>query len=183
MFRRDLLDQIGGLDVTFEQAIDLDFICRCAVARGMIVCPTPYAILTIGHDHLSKRLYSPATHAGFWLRVIARHESASWAGREAQEAFSVARSWISRKILKDAIEAAVAGHDSQALEAAACLKQSFAMDGAPLLLKIMTAESAMGEALRSGYRLLHSTSRAIRSPLRRYIHRRDMHSVTTALAL
>ena len=183
MFRRDLLDRIGGLDVTFEQAIDLDFICRCAVARGMIVCPTPYAILTVGHDHLSKRLYSPATHAGFWLRVIGRHESASWAGREAHEAFSAARSWISRKVLKDAVEAAVAGRSSQALEAAACLKQSFAMDGAPLLLKMMTAESAVGEALRSGYRLLHSTSRAIRSPLRRYIHRRDMRSVTTALTL
>lgn len=102
---------------------------------------------------------------------------------EAREAFSAARSWISRKVLKDAIEAAVADRNGEALEAAACLKQSFAMDGAPLLLKMMTAESALGEALRGSYRLLHSTSRAIRSPLRRYMHRRHLRSVTTALAL
>jgi glycosyltransferase involved in cell wall biosynthesis len=183
VFRQSMLDRVGGIDVSFEHAIDLDFICRYSVNCGMIVCPVPYAVLTIGHDHLSKQLYSPATHAGHWLRILDRYEFAPWINDEACEGFACARAWIGRKIFKNAIDAAASSRNEQALAAAACLKESFAMSKAPLLLGLMTADTALGEALRGIYRSLHSSVRVIRSPIRRYLHKQDIRSVTAALAL
>jgi len=69
------------------------------------------------------------------------------------------------------------------LEAAACLQKSFAMASAPWLLKLMTSGSVCGEVLRSVYRLIHSSGRAIKSPIRRYRHKHDMPSIEAALAL
>jgi glycosyltransferase involved in cell wall biosynthesis len=183
MFRQSSLAKIGSVDTSFEHAIDLDFICRYSVESGMLVCPVPYAILTLGHDHLSKQLYSPATHAGHWLRILDRYNSAPWIDDEAREVFAAARAWIGRKIFRNAIDAAASSHNAQALAAAVCLKESFAMTHAPLLLRLMTADSALGEALRGAYRSLHSSVRAIRSPIRRYLHKDDLRSVTSALAL
>jgi glycosyltransferase involved in cell wall biosynthesis len=182
LFRQSALERVGGIDVSFEHAIDLDFICRYTVNSGMIVRPVPYAVLTLGHDHLSKQLYSPATHAGHWLRILNRYEFAPWIDEEAREVFASARSWIGRKIFKNAIDAAASSRNANALSAAACLKESFAMPSAPLLLRLMTADSALGEVLRGTYRSLHSSVHAIRSPIRRYLHKHDMRSVIAALA-
>ncbi|HEX4210220.1 MAG TPA: glycosyltransferase [Candidatus Binataceae bacterium] len=183
IFRHSALGQVGQIDTSFEHAIDLDFICRYAVSCGMIVCPVPYAILTLGHDHLSKQLYSPATHARHWLRILDRYQLAPWIDDEAREVFAGARAWIGRKVFKNAVDAAASSHSTQALEAAACLKESFAMPTAPFLLKLMTADSAWGEAMRSAYRLLRSSERAVRAPLRQYLHKQDIRSVAAALAL
>jgi glycosyltransferase involved in cell wall biosynthesis len=183
MFSRAVLDQIGGLDAGFENAIDLDFICRCAVEFDIIVDPVAYAVLTIGHDHLSKQMYSPARHAAYWLRILERYESADWVDDSAREAFGAARKRIGRKVFKNAIEAAASYRSSLALEAASCLKDSFSIHSAPLLLKLMTAESAGGEALRLGFRSLHSFGRAVKSAIRRRQHGREMRSVAAALAL
>jgi len=183
LFRQSALSRVGSIDVSFEHGIDLDFICRYAVNCGMIVCPVPYAILTLGHDHLSKQLYSPAIHASHWLRILDRYEFAPWIDSEAREAFASARAWIGRKILKNAIDAAAASQNTQALAAAACLKESFALSKAPLLLTLMTADSVLGETLRGAYRSLHSLVRAIRSPIQFYLHKHDIRSVTAALTL
>jgi glycosyltransferase involved in cell wall biosynthesis len=183
MFKREALSQVGGIDVSFEQAIDLDFICRCAAECGMVVHPVPFAILTLGHDHLSKRLYSPASHANFWLRILRRYEGSPWMDDDARRAFDIARGWIARKVLRNAIDAAASQRNAQALEAAACLKASFAMASAPLLLRLMTADSAIGVASRRGWRFFHSVCRGILSPIRRYSNKNELQSVTTALAL
>jgi glycosyltransferase involved in cell wall biosynthesis len=183
MFKREVLRRVGTIDVSFEQAIDLDFICRCAAECGVIVHPIPCAILTVGHDHLSKRLYSPASHANFWLRILGRYESAPWIDDDAREAFDAARAWIARKVLRNAIDAAASRRTAQALEAAACLKASFAMESAPLLLRLMTADSAIGAASRRGWRVIRIFARMILSPIRRYSNKDDLRSVTAALAL
>jgi glycosyltransferase involved in cell wall biosynthesis len=183
MFRREVLGRVGGIDVSFEQAIDLDFICRCAAECGMVVQPVPFAILTLGHDHLSKRLYSPASHANFWLRILDRYEGAPWIDDDARKAFDAARAWIARKVLRNAIDAAASQRNAQALEAAACLRASFAMGSAPMLLQLMTADSAFGAVSRRGWRMFHFFCRAILSPIRLYSNRDDLRSVTAALAL
>jgi hypothetical protein len=149
----------------------------------MFVDPSPFAILTIGHDHLSKRLYSPAAHAAFWLRVLDRYESAPWINDDAREAFIAARAWIGRKVLRNAIDAAATHRKAQALEAAACLKASFAMARAPMLLRLMTADSPIGATSRRGWRLFRLFARSIVSPLRRYANKGDLRSVIAALAL
>jgi glycosyltransferase involved in cell wall biosynthesis len=183
MFRRDLLAEAGSIDISFQQAIDLDFVCRCAATRGMIVEPAPYAILTLGHNHLSRSLYSPATHAAFWLRIFDRYETASWIDQEAQQAFDAARTRVGRKVLRNAFDGAATRGTSQALEAAACLKASFAMDSAPLLLRLMTADSALGAALRQGWRIFRKFGSAVLSPIRLRLNRDEWRSAAAVLSL
>jgi glycosyltransferase involved in cell wall biosynthesis len=183
MFKRETLSRVGSIDVTFEQAIDLDFICRCAAECGMVVHPVPFAILTLGHDHLSKRLYSPASHANYWLRILRRYETAPWIDDDAREAFDAARAWIARKVLRNAVDAAASWRNAQALEAADCLKASFAMASAPLLLRLMTADSAIGALSRRGWQVFHFFCRTMLSPIRCYSNKDDLRSVTAALAL
>jgi len=183
MFTHRVIDRIGGIDVGFKNAIDLDFICRCAVTFDLIVRPVACAILTIGHDHLSKQMYSPATDAVYWARILDRYQSADWVDDNAREAFTIARKWIGRKIYKNALDAAASGRNQHALDATACLKHSFCLDSAPMLVNLMMAQSPIGAILRQGFYLIHASSKAVKAVIRRYRHKQDMRLVAAALAL
>jgi hypothetical protein len=146
LFRREVLDRVGTLDEATGNAIDRDFLCRCAAQYPIVISTTPCAVFSYNLGGAgSAHPYQVDVYWPSYDRIaqnIAGLHSVDKAQRLA------ARDMILKSARRDIFlrgcKAAANGYIDEAREAAAILRDSFREKSAAFVVSAIFALSTGG---------------------------------------
>jgi glycosyltransferase involved in cell wall biosynthesis len=148
LFRKSVSERIGGLDVTFENAFDEEFICRYASTGSIAVSPSAFAVLTLHGGSQSSVRWSPAFHGSLRLAVHERLQRLPWLDDSSRAALAVLRQEIGREIFEKSVAAAVSDQPEKALDGAELLARQFRVSTRAAILRTLAGDNLFGVALR-----------------------------------
>jgi GT2 family glycosyltransferase len=180
MFRRGVLEVIGGVDASVRYAADLDFYLRVLSRFPAVFSDLLCAIYCIHpgsssyDDSLSPYIYS-------CLRILDKLERDPNSNPEIrQRTYELARRNFAYQIFKNGLRATVRGHFDAVRDAYTTLDQRLSARNQARILRWSTESSCIGAGLRIGLRSLR-TGFILRERSRRNRYRDFVHGVLVGL--